>query len=140
MLQYYYCRYICPKKCTCYRNQNSALQIVDCSNRNLTVVPELPLITTVADLDGNKFREIPALSFQNNSRLKVLSLNNSNIEVIHDKAFAGLSGMQSLWLDNNLIQNVSSGTFFGLENVKNISLHANSIEMLNAGALKKRRL
>ena len=131
------CRYICPTKCSCYRNQDSSLQIVDCSNRNLTVIPELPTIITVADLDGNEFGEIPALSFQNNSRLKILSLNNSNIEVIHDKAFAGLSGLQSLWLDNNIIQNVSSGAFFGLENVKNISLHANSIETLKAGAFDK---
>ena len=131
------CRYICPTKCSCYRNQDSSLQIVDCSNRNLTVIPELPTITTVADLDGNEFGEIPALSFQNNSRLKILSLNNSNIEVIHDKAFAGLSGLQSLWLDNNIIQDVSSGAFFGLENVKNISLHANSIEILKAGAFDR---
>ena len=131
------CRYICPTKCSCYRNRDSSLQIVDCSNRNLTVIPELPTITTVADLDGNEFGEIPALSFQNNSRLKILSLNNSNIEVIHDKAFAGLSGLQSLWLDNNIIQNVSFGAFFGLENVKNISLHANSIETLKAGAFDK---
>ena len=131
------CRYICPTKCSCYRNQYKSLQIVDCSNRNLTAIPELPTITTVADLDGNEFGEIPALSFQNNSRLKILSLNNSNIEVIQDKAFAGLSGLQSLWLDNNIIQNVSSGAFFGLENVKNISLHANSIDTLKASAFDK---
>ena len=128
------CRYICPTKCSCYRNQYKSLQIVDCSNRNLTAIPELPTITTVADLDGNEFGEIPALSFQNNSRLKILCLNNSNIEVLHDKAFAGLSGLQSLWLDNNIIQNISPGAFFGLENVKNISLHANSIYTLNASA------
>ena len=131
---YFHCSYKCPSECKCYRNNNKSLQIVDCTNRNLTEIPKIPTIATMADLDGNNFREVPSMTFQNNSRLEVLSLNNSKIEAIQDAAFKGLNSLHSLWLDNNKIQNISMNAFVGLHNLKNISLHRNDIETLSAEA------
>lgn len=65
------------------------------------------------------------------NRIKNLLLQNSQIEMLKQKAFIGLIFLETLDLSYNDIRSVYPGTFTGIKEIKNIDLSYNKINILS---------
>lgn len=79
--------------------------LVDCSNANLTEVPEgIPTDTTVLSLNGNNITELRPGVFKYLTLLKHLDLSNNNINELKIGLFEGLNNLETLDLSGNTIR------------------------------------
>ncbi|XP_078465524.1 decorin-like [Lampetra planeri] len=91
----------CPFGCQCNH------KVVQCSDLGLRDVPSnIPLDTTLLDLQGNKLTEIKDDAFKNQAKLHVLILANNKISKIHPKAFLPLVSLDRLYLSKNQLEEV----------------------------------
>ncbi|XP_017771821.1 PREDICTED: toll-like receptor Tollo [Nicrophorus vespilloides] len=128
------CKVTCPKNCTCYHDQMwRNANVVDCSSSGyVEELPErIPMSATQLYLDGNDLRALVSHAFIGRKTLKVLFLNNSNIENIHNRTFNGLHHLEVLHLDGNRIAELYGHEFEGLDSLREIFLQYNRITHLN---------
>jgi Leucine-rich repeat (LRR) protein len=115
------CEMTCPNNCTCYHDGKFPLlfspsrflesthfvlspdtwnaNIVDCAAGGHATVPSrIPMDSTEVYLDGNDLKEIVSHQFIGRKNLRVLFLNSSNIEVIHNNSMSGLKRLQVSFL------------------------------------------
>lgn len=127
------CEMTCPTNCTCYHDQSWSANVVDCSSSGyVTKLPEqIPMDATQLCLDGNDLRSLNSHAFIGRKRLKVLFLNNSNIEYIQNRTFNGLKDLEVLHLDGNRIGELYGYEFEGLESVTEMYLQRNRITTIS---------
>lgn len=129
----------CPSYCFCLRTkliqQNNIRIDAFCNGKNLTSVPKfLEFYRNFSDvnlqveslrLDGNNIKEIPA----NQMPIKIteIYLNNSDIEIIQEKAFCNLSYLEVLHLNDNKISKLAKHTFANLPALHKLFLQNNQI-------------
>ena len=81
-----------------YQNLTSG-KFADCSNRNLTCIPDnISNDTTVLDLSQNKIEKVPNDIFAHLSDLKQLNLSVNRIAILEINAFKGLNKLMTLSL------------------------------------------
>ncbi|XP_072335770.1 slit homolog 1 protein-like isoform X2 [Scyliorhinus torazame] len=145
---------VCPLKCRCESN------VVDCSNQQLTKVPEfIPQSTVELRLTNNDislleatglFRKLPQLrkinlsnnkiveiedgTFEGASSVSELQLTANHLDSIRSGMFRGLDGLRTLMLRNNRINCIHNNSFTGLSGVRLLSLYHNQITTITPGA------
>ncbi|KAJ8970412.1 hypothetical protein NQ317_009179 [Molorchus minor] len=105
------CEMTCPLNCTCYHGQSWSANVLY--------------------LDGNDLRSLNSHAFIGRKRLKILFLNNSNIEIIQNRTFNGLKEMEVLHLDGNRLAELHGYEFEGLDNLREVFLQNNRITNVN---------
>lgn len=127
------CEMTCPTNCTCYHDQSWSANVVDCSSSGyVTKLPEqIPMDATQLYLDGNDLRSLNSHGFIGRKRLKILFLNNSNIESIRNKTFNGLRDIEVLHLDGNRLMELHGYEFDGLDGLTEIFLQHNRISNIH---------
>lgn len=126
------CEMTCPTNCTCYHDQLWNANVVDCSTSGyVEKLPEqIPMDATQLYLDGNDLRALQSHAFIGRKRLKILFLNNSNIEVIHNRTFNGLRELEILNLHENRLVELNGYEFEGLEGLREIFLQHNRLSYI----------
>lgn len=126
------CKMECPNACTCYHDQSWTSNVVDCSRAGYDdkLPDQIPMDSTQIYLDGNSFKELSSHAFIGRKKLKILFLNNSNIELIHNRTFSGLKELEILQLDHNNLINLNGFEFHGLDNLKELYLQYNKITII----------
>lgn len=118
----------CPTNCTCYHDQSWSANIVDCSAGSHTNLPErIPMDVTELYLDGAELRALSSHKFIGRKNLRVLFLNSSGVEIIHNRTFNGLRGLYVLHLEDNRIRTLEGFEFGDLESLRELYLHNNAI-------------
>lgn len=78
----------CPNKCSCKVRPDDKTLLVDCSNANLTEVPDLPhsvlqqFVSTELNIASNYIKELPIITSQSYSNVKIILAQNNNISKI----------------------------------------------------------
>ena len=122
------CEMTCPDKCRCYHDQSWSSNIIDCSYNDFEEIPSrLPMDATEVYLDGNIFKNLSGLTFLGRKNLKVLYLNGSKIELIHNQTFAGLTQLTTLHLESNLVTEFNGQEFVGLDRLRELYLQDNQL-------------
>uniref|UniRef100_A0A8C9R233 Leucine rich repeat containing G protein-coupled receptor 6 n=1 Tax=Scleropages formosus TaxID=113540 RepID=A0A8C9R233_SCLFO len=117
---------LCPSVCQC--EMDSALLLVDCSERRLTAVPPcLSSHTSILDLSTNNISELQPKAFKSLHRLEELMLQNNQLERLPSAAVWDLPNLLSLRLDANLIPMVPDRAFLGLRSLRHLWLDDNAL-------------
>lgn len=126
------CKTVCPNNCSCYHDSTKTTNVVDCSVKQLNIVPrDFPIGATHVYLDGNFYNELNETVFDSMRKSLVLYLNSSNIHNIQNETFRGLSELRILHLDNNKIKRLHGLEFSKLSNLKELYLQNNDIEYIS---------
>lgn len=127
------CEMTCPTNCTCYHDQSWSANVVDCSSSGyVEKLPEqIPMDATQLYLDGNDLRAVQSHAFIGRKRLKVLFLNNSNIDTIHNRTFNGLKELEVLHMDGNKLKDLRGHEFEGLDGLRELFLEHNRIASIH---------
>ena len=122
------CEMTCPTNCTCYHDQSWSANIVDCSGGSHPNLPErIPMDVTELYLDGANIRSLSSHKFIGRKNLRLLFLNSSGVEIIHNRTFNGLRGLYVLHLEDNRIRTLEGFEFGDLESLRELYLHNNAI-------------
>ncbi|XP_068432072.1 leucine-rich repeat and immunoglobulin-like domain-containing nogo receptor-interacting protein 1 isoform X2 [Clinocottus analis] len=114
----------CPQSCRC----NAALQELNCSNGQLTTVPDnLPQNTKLLNLTHNKIRTLVQQQFQRLPQLLDLDLSDNIMSIIEVEAFLGLESLITLRLARNHLKIIPVGVFSGLPKLKLLDISSNEI-------------
>lgn len=131
------CEMDCPENCTCYSDQTWNANMVDCSLRGYSHVPNsVPMDVTDLYLDGNDMSQVGGHSFIGRKILRVLHLNNSNIHVIRNRTFNGLQNLLALHLENNHITVIEGHEFTNLTKLQELYLSHNRIKSIKNESFK----
>ncbi|XP_017490224.1 PREDICTED: toll-like receptor Tollo [Rhagoletis zephyria] len=127
------CKMECPDRCACYHDQSWTSNVVDCSRSayDRTLPSHIPMDATQLYLDGNNFRELSSHAFIGRKRLKVLHLNHSRIEIVHNRTFYGLLELEVLQLNHNNLRQLNGNEFQGLDNLQELYLQHNAIASID---------
>ena len=89
-------------ECSCFWNPKTRQFLTNCSNVELTSVPDsIPPNTTHLLLNNNIFYQLRNNSFENLTKLQWLDVSNCYIYKMEAHAFQGLQNLQILILQNN---------------------------------------
>lgn len=102
------------------------------NTNDLTMTPELQSFKKLEEVHITK-SNIPILGqyfFYGLSKLNILNLSQNNITQPLDKNFKGLYNLKELYLDDNRIYSLPSGTFRYLAELRLLSLQRNRIKMI----------
>ncbi|XP_037640214.1 prolargin [Sebastes umbrosus] len=121
----------CPRECLCTPNYPNAL---NCENRNIRVIPVIPLRTHYLYLQNNYIREVTAEAFINATEIRWVNLANNRIHRIDKKVFEKIPALLYLHAQRNLLKEVPSGLPASLEQLR---LGRNRISKIPAGAFNK---
>jgi hypothetical protein len=122
------CEMTCPANCSCYHDQSWSANIVDCSGGSHPNLPErIPMDVTELYLDGAQLRALSSHKFIGRKNLRLLFLNSSGVEIIHNRTFNGLRGLYVLHLEDNRIRTLEGFEFSDLESLRELYLHNNAI-------------
>lgn len=125
------CKMTCPQNCTCYHDQSWSANIVACTHRNYTQMPDrIPMDTTEVYLDGNHIVTLSSHSFIGRKNMNVLFLNHSDIRTINNRTFNGLRALQVLHLEDNSLVELRGFEFERLENLRELYLHNNRLRLI----------
>lgn len=117
----------CPQKCDCLE------LYVDCSKKNLPVVPKLPNWVEHLDLSYNRLKENLIQGFDRFDNLKVLQLSKNNLHAI--PKFEHVKQLEEVILNKNLIGAIDTGHFTANSSIKILHLNSNRIQVIEEGSL-----
>ncbi|XP_050348813.1 toll-like receptor 7 [Nymphalis io] len=122
------CEMTCPQNCTCYHDPLWNTNVVDCSGQSSVEIPhKIPMDATEVFLDGNNIRELQDHVFIGRQKMRSLYVNNSNVDSIQNRTFAGLNALQILHLGNNKLKELKGFEFHQLSSLKELFLQNNLI-------------
>lgn len=122
------CEMTCPQNCTCYHDPLWNTNVVDCSGQSSMEIPhKIPMDATEVFLDGNNIRELQNHVFIGRQKMRSLYVNNSNVDSIQNRTFAGLTALQILHLGSNKLKELKGFEFHQLSNLKELFLQNNLI-------------
>ncbi|XP_060556353.1 toll-like receptor 4 [Ruditapes philippinarum] len=106
--------------CSC-GNDRVYGQVVDCSKRNITEIPQFPKETSVLLLSRNQIKSIKDGAFKNLKYLKYLDMSQNELQNLTNGSFHGLEGLCVLKLTGNQIKytnvTIPESTFRDLNNL-----------------------
>ncbi|XP_031722468.1 leucine-rich repeat and immunoglobulin-like domain-containing nogo receptor-interacting protein 1 [Anarrhichthys ocellatus] len=114
----------CPQSCRC----NAVLQQVNCSDGQLTTVPDiLPQNTKLLNLTQNKIKTLVHEQFNSLPQLLDLDLSDNIMAIIEVEAFLSLERLITLRLARNHLKIIPVGVFAGLPKLKLLDISSNEI-------------
>uniref|UniRef100_A0A8C9TQN2 Leucine rich repeat containing G protein-coupled receptor 5 n=1 Tax=Scleropages formosus TaxID=113540 RepID=A0A8C9TQN2_SCLFO len=122
----------CPSRCHC--EADGARLRVDCSDLGLTALPA-NLSQVPRRLAGNGLTHIPEGAFSGLGGLKVLMLQNNQLQRVPCEALQNLRNLQSFRLDANHIHSAPPGCFHGLVSLRHLWLDDNALTEVPVQAL-----
>ncbi|KAM4549942.1 uncharacterized protein V3H82_019145 isoform 2-T2 [Fundulus diaphanus] len=125
------------KNCTIrYEENPSAGVSVDCTNGELTTVPDdVPKDAVSLEFAGNRLKKFKD-DFHSMSRLIYLGLGKNGITYVNDGSFSDLVSLKTLILTENKLSNLTRNMFQGLSNITMLDLSHNSIVSIHASAFQ----
>ncbi|XP_033647370.1 leucine-rich repeats and immunoglobulin-like domains protein 3 [Asterias rubens] len=124
----------CPEVCSCLG------EMVDCSKRQLTAVPnDIPHWVKILDLSKNQITEFPT-QWPSISNLTRLLMDHNEIEYIEPGSMEGFVSLRKLDLSYNNIVNITENTFPSQSNLHHIFLNNNRITLLAPRSLEPLRI
>ena len=128
------CRMQCPEGCICYHDNAWTNNVVQCSRRgHVDVPPLIPMDATTVYLDGNNMTELVNPGFIGRRRVHTVYLNNSLVRTITNYSFEGLSDLRVLHLEDNQIEQLLGNEFAtGLDSLKELYLQNNYLTSIAA--------
>ena len=178
---------VCPDQCNCYYDASWNTNIVDCggpssqrtpinstssSSNSLNAINtatvnqyvhrslpfNIPMDATELYLDGNDIPLLTSHAFIGRKNMRILHLNNSNIQTIHNRTFNGLRALRihldhnklstlygyeferlfdltELYLSHNQLQTIANTTFSMLKSLKVLTLDHNHLVQFNIWTL-----
>ncbi|XP_059162453.1 toll-like receptor 4 [Physella acuta] len=127
---------MCPTQCYCTEDKTTQQFNVDCSNRQLQKIPDLPPQTTRLDLSLNNINNIQSFFFSNLTQLSYLDLSFNKLYHIFNNTFYGLHSLKWLSLMRNNLSYLNStfelDAFNGLDQLEILHLECNSQIIDNA--------
>lgn len=151
------CEMSCPENCSCYYDHSWSTNIVDCSASNgnaartaqhqhqsrasiSTKIPErIPMDVSDLYLDGLSLTSIRWNSLIGRKNLRLLYMNNSQIELIERKAFSTQKALKLLQLNNNQLQSLWGYEFEELTELKELYLAHNKLSFIANGTFANLR-
>lgn len=132
------CKMECPNRCTCYHDQSWSSNVVDCSRADYEerLPDQIPMDASQIYLDGNDFPMLNSHTFIGRKKLKVLFLNNSNVQTIQNRTFNGLKELEILQLDSNRLTSLNGFEFVGLDGLQELHLQHNRIGSIQEGTFQ----
>lgn len=132
------CKMECPNRCTCYHDQSWSSNVVDCSRADYEerLPDQIPMDASQIYLDGNDFPMLNSHTFIGRKKLRVLFLNNSNVETIQNRTFNGLKELEILQLDSNRLTSLNGFEFIGLDGLEELHLQHNRIATIAEGTFQ----
>lgn len=125
------------KNCTVQAGGASPDVWVDCSCRQLLVVPDdLPRDATVVKLGYNRLRQVRRSDGEGLTRLKVLYLSMNVIVHIQDGSFVHMGSLEELHLDQNRLSQLTENLFEGLSELLYLDLSSNSIRSIHPSSFQ----
>uniref|UniRef100_A0A8C9U124 Leucine rich repeat containing G protein-coupled receptor 5 n=1 Tax=Scleropages formosus TaxID=113540 RepID=A0A8C9U124_SCLFO len=130
----------CPSRCHC--EADGARLRVDCSDLGLTALPAnlsqhhlCFSLSSLWRLAGNGLTHIPEGAFSGLGGLKVLMLQNNQLQRVPCEALQNLRNLQSFRLDANHIHSAPPGCFHGLVSLRHLWLDDNALTEVPVQAL-----
>ncbi|XP_071852180.1 uncharacterized protein [Apostichopus japonicus] len=147
--------------CNCHQTKKT-FYLVDCSFKDLSVIPTLPHNATEIDLSSNRLTGIPPGTFQwtinltclNISRniltgippgtfqwtvnLASIDLSRNRIEALSEVLLANNTKMGRLIISHNLIQKIPRELFWNKPNLRYVDLSGNRLETLPTALLSNK--
>ncbi|CAB3261553.1 unnamed protein product [Arctia plantaginis] len=120
---------ICPTQCICNIEGDSDKYVVDCSDGELTELPQpLDINTTILNLQNNKLTIIPK-EISELKNLKILNVNHNQIMDIAPGSISELPELTSLTLGNNRLMEYPTDlkNSFGLTKLQEFDLGGNDM-------------
>ncbi len=134
------CQARCPRGCRCLRDAAWDENVAQCSAAGFQSVPGgVPVDATALYLDGNNLTELAPGALVGRSRLRHLSLNDSQVSSISNGSFAGLSDLQVLRLGHNKLRRLEGHEFSSLPSLRELHLQHNQLVWVAADAFKPLR-
>ncbi|XP_076811152.1 uncharacterized protein LOC143454780 [Clavelina lepadiformis] len=142
----------CPEMCLCYQQTQMnhiggsidivetflAATTVDCSNEDLSEVPDnMPLTSVWLSLDNNQLTGLQATDFHRTMSLQRLFLSNNGIANIENATLHELHELKELDLHGNNIQFLPSVLFQNLTDLESLRLDSNWIQELDENIFKE---
>jgi Leucine-rich repeat (LRR) protein len=125
------CDMTCPTNCSCYHDQTWSTNIVDCGKQSNQRYPaRIPSDATELYLDGNNYPELDSGLFRQHNKLRSLHLNASQIEIIRNRTFSGLTSLQILHLEDNQLQKLYGYEFEHLIKLRELYLQNNRLSLI----------
>ncbi|KAM4588345.1 prolargin [Odontesthes bonariensis] len=121
----------CPRECLCSPSYPNSL---NCENRNIRVIPVIPLRTHYLYLQNNYISEVTAEPFRNATEVRWVNLANNRIHRIDKQVFEKIPALLYLYAHRNHLKEVPSGLPASLEQLR---LDRNRISKIPAGTLSK---
>lgn len=122
------CDMKCPTNCSCFHDQTWGTNMVDCGRQETQRFPSrIPLDATEIYLDGNNYPELDSGLFRQHNKLRHLFLNNSQIEVIRNRTFFGLTSLLAVHLQDNQLQKLYGYEFEQLHRLRELNLQNNKL-------------
>ena len=119
-------------RCRC----NKDMTIVNCRNRGLTSIPDIPATALTLDLSGNNITTIPTQAFSKLSKLRSLDLTGIKLRIVEPLAFEGLESLTKLDLSLNDIDTIPTQQFSKLSKLKSLDLLGNKIRIIEPFAFE----
>ena len=121
---------VCHANCSCYhRYAHQSVSLANCNDRNLTVLPNLPITMQTIYLDGNYYPYLEQLLYGNTA---YISLQRNQIEVIGKDAFKKCVALRYLYLSFNRLTVLPDRVFSHNLLLETIFLNGNNIHTLHA--------
>ena len=121
-------RPICPETCVCKKNQEEAIDVVDCSDRGLRAIPLLPHSAREVYLQSNEISRVPCDSFRRLRKLEKLDLSQNRNLTLFNCSFSTLTSLQILRIAHCQLTTLSLGTFDHLGHLLELDLSNNIIK------------
>ena len=115
----------CPAECSCLFRK----RIVNCANRGLTEIPEIPYNTDFIDLSNNSISELRELPFFTGKHLLKVDLSSNIIRKVPSGTFKNNKILVDINLSYNLISQVFSDGW--APNLRILNLQNNQLQTVN---------
>ena len=120
----------CPKRCRCKYRQESRVDIVDCSSRELRAIPRLPPTARKVYLQNNSISSLPCTALREMKSLTELDLSQNRFTVLPRCSFSSLNSLERLWISNCRLSSLSIGVFESQRRLHELDFSNNNISSI----------
>ena len=103
---------------------------MDCSFRQLTTIPNIPVTAFTLDISVNDIVKLPMRAFSKLSKLQSLDLSFNRLRTIEPLAFKGLHSLTEIKLSYNEIDTIPTRVFSEMPQLQSLNVKSNKIQLV----------